>query len=68
MEDDFSFIASKMVQREVISEDEFNSLKYNITLNGLAAKVLQDSISVENDSINLDEIKMVRDSSLLLHE
>lgn len=65
MEGDFTFIANKMLQRDMISEDQFNSLVYNVKLKGKAKEMLIDTLSFPIDSISLDEIRLNRDTTLL---
>lgn len=66
MEGDFTFIANKMLQRGMITEEQFNSLIYNVKLAGIAKDVLIDTTSFQIDSLNVDEIRSSRDTSLLL--
>ena len=66
MEKDFDFIGNKMLQREMISEEQYNSLKYNVTLTGHAKNVLNDTSLFSIDSLGVDEIRLNRDTTLLL--
>lgn len=66
MEDDFKFVSNKMLLRGMITEDQLNQLNYNVTLTGNAKDLLSDTTVYSADSISVDEIKMDRDSSLLL--
>ena len=65
MEADFNFVASKMLSREMISEDQFNSLKYNVELKGEAQELLKNLQFSPIDSIYRDELRVVSDSTLL---
>ena len=68
MEQDFNFVATKMVQRGMISQDQFNTLTYNVNLSEQAKKMLIDSSSLlPYDSISIDEIRLNSDTTLLLH-
>jgi len=67
MEQDFNFVATKMVQRGMISQDQFNTLTYNVNLSEQAKKMLIDSSSLlPYDSISIDEIRLNSDTTLLL--
>ncbi len=65
MEADFNFVANKMLLRGMISEEQFNSLKYNVELKGNAKEQLKSLQSVPIDSIYQDELRVVGDSTLL---
>ncbi len=67
MEHDFSFIGTKMLQRGMITEEQFNSLVYNVKLTGPAKQVLIDTTLFPIDSLSIDEIRMGSDTTLLLH-
>ncbi|RPH31670.1 MAG: hypothetical protein EHM93_12665 [Bacteroidales bacterium] len=66
METDFNFVADKMLQRGMISEEQFNSLVYNVKLTGPAKEMLIDTSLFPLDSISIDEIRLNRDTTLLL--
>lgn len=65
MEADFNFVANKMLLRGMISEEQFNSLKYNFELKGDAKEELKNLQAVPMDSIYQDELRVVSDSTLL---
>jgi hypothetical protein len=65
MEADFNFVANKMLLRGMISEDQFNSLKYNVDLKGDAKEQLKNLQPLPLDSIYQDELRVVSDSTLL---
>jgi len=68
MEQDFKFVATKMVQRGMITEDQFNSLTYNVNLSDQAKKMFNDTTtSMPYDSIFIDEVRLNSDTTLLLH-
>ncbi|MHC1704403.1 MAG: transglycosylase domain-containing protein [Tenuifilaceae bacterium] len=67
IEQDFTFISNKMFQRGMISEDQLNQLIFNVTLTGWAKEMLVDTLSFDLDSLNIDEISLERDTTLLLH-
>lgn len=67
MEHDFNFVALKMVERGMISQDQFNTLTYNVNLSEQAKKMLIDTSSfVPFDSISIDDIGLNSDTTLLL--
>lgn len=66
MEGDFNFVANKLLQRGLITEEQFNSLKYNVKLSGIAKDLLFDTTAYNSDSLSTDEIRLDRDSTLLL--
>jgi hypothetical protein len=66
MEEDFSFVANKMFERGMITEEQLNDLKCNVSLTGRALDELRDTTLYSLDSISLDEINIARDSTLLL--
>jgi len=66
MEDDFTFISGKMLQRGMISEEQLAQLKYNVSLTGRAKDLLRDTASTVADSILADELYFAGDTSLLL--
>ncbi len=66
MEADFNFVAEKMLQRGMISEEQFKSLFYNVKLTGAAKDMLIDTALFPLDSISVDEIRLSRDTTLLL--
>lgn len=66
MEQDFSFVSNKMYQRGMITEEQLNQLTFNVSLAGPAKNLLRDTTSYLPDSIILDEIRLTRDTTLLL--
>jgi hypothetical protein len=66
MEGDFTFIGTKMLQRGMISEEQFNTLLYNVKLTGNAKDQLIDTTSSPSDSLGIDEIRLSSDTTLLL--
>jgi len=67
MEHDFNFVATKMVERGMISQDQFNTLTYKVNLSKQAKVMLNDTISsLPLDSFSIDEVQL-RDTTLLLH-
>jgi hypothetical protein len=54
-----------MLLRGMISDDQFNSLKYNVELKGDAKEQLKNLQPFPIDSIFQDELRIVGDSTLL---
>ncbi len=66
----FSFVSSKMLSREMITQDEFDSITLNVRLTGPAKDILADTTAFVADSISIKELLQIeghRDTSLLLH-
>jgi hypothetical protein len=66
MEDEFTFVANKLFEREMITKEQLDGLRYNVSLKGSAKDQLRDTTSLISDSLNIDEIRLMRDTSLLL--
>jgi len=66
MEDDFNFVGTKMLQRGMISEEQFSSLVYNVILEGKAKEMLADTSTFLLDSLGIDEIRLGSDTTTLL--
>ena len=66
MENDFTFISSKMLQRGMLTDEQINQLKYNVTLQGKAKDMLRDTTYTTTDSLIIDEISLAKDTTLLL--